>query len=75
LDLAAKFGYTTLTDRDRYGLSLVLGGGEVKLLNTSMPMPLCQRGYLQRYVAVLEVKDPKGQIIEKAEETMAASDG
>lgn len=32
LDLADSLGYTTLGDRDRYGLSLVLGGGEVKLL-------------------------------------------
>ncbi len=31
LQTAARFGITTLTDRRRYGLSLVLGGGEVKL--------------------------------------------
>lgn len=28
---ASDLGITTLTDKDRYGLSLVLGGGEVKL--------------------------------------------
>ncbi len=32
LDLAEKMGLTTLRDRDRYGLALVLGGAEVKLL-------------------------------------------
>lgn len=31
IDLAHKMGITTLQDRNRYGLSLVLGGGEVKL--------------------------------------------
>lgn len=32
IDFAESLGITTLTDRDRYGLSLVLGGGDVKLL-------------------------------------------
>lgn len=31
--LARRMGFTTLTDPDRYGLSLVLGGGEVRLLD------------------------------------------
>lgn len=33
IDLAHQMGITTLNDPDRYGLSLVLGGGEVKLLD------------------------------------------
>lgn len=33
VELAQKMGLTTLTDPDRYGLSLVLGGGEVRLLD------------------------------------------
>jgi penicillin-binding protein 1C len=32
LDTAAAMGITTLVDRDRYGLALALGGGEVRLL-------------------------------------------
>ncbi len=32
IDFAESLGITTLTDRKRYGLSLVLGGGDVKLL-------------------------------------------
>ena len=32
IDLAERLGIRTLTDRNRYGLSLVLGGGEVRLL-------------------------------------------
>jgi len=33
LDFAQKLGFTNLTDNNRYGLSLVLGGGEVRLLD------------------------------------------
>ncbi len=33
VDLAQKMGLTTLTDPDRYGLSLALGGGDVRLLD------------------------------------------
>ncbi|MBI2064028.1 MAG: penicillin-binding protein [Candidatus Yanofskybacteria bacterium] len=33
IDLAHQMGITTLNDRTRYGLSLVLGGGEVKLID------------------------------------------
>ncbi len=32
IDFAEELGFTTLKDRQRFGLSLVLGGGEVKLL-------------------------------------------
>ena len=33
IDLAHQMGITTLNDRSRYGLSLVLGGGEVRLVD------------------------------------------
>jgi penicillin-binding protein 1C len=33
IDLAERLGITTLTDRKRYGLSLVLGGAEVRLFD------------------------------------------
>ncbi len=33
IELADKMGITTLNDRSRYGLSLVLGGGEVRLID------------------------------------------
>lgn len=69
LDWAQKFGYTTLTDRDRYGLSLVLGGGEVKLLeHVNAYATLAREGVYKDTVAILEIKDSKGKDIEKAEE-------
>ena len=65
-DLASRFGYTTLNDPDRYGLSLVLGGGEVKLLeHVNAYATFAREGVYKDAVAVLEIKDSKGKIIEE----------
>lgn len=64
-DLATNFGYTTLNDPDRYGLSLVLGGAEVKLLDhTNAYASLAREGVYKEPVAILEIKDSKGKVIE-----------
>jgi len=69
LDWAQKFGYTTLNDRDRYGLSLVLGGGEVKLLeHVNAYATLAREGVYKDTIAILDIKDSKGKEIEKAED-------
>jgi 1A family penicillin-binding protein len=66
VDLANRFGYSTLTDPDRYGLSLVLGGGEVKLLeHVSAYATLAREGIYKEPVAILEIKDSKGNILEE----------
>lgn len=66
LKTTADFGYTTLKDKDRYGLSLVLGGGEVKLLeHTNAYAALAREGVYQDYVAILKVEDPKGKVIKE----------
>lgn len=58
LDFAEKLGYTTFTDRSRFGLSLVLGGGEVKLLeHTSAFGILAREGKKQPTVAILKILD------------------
>ena len=65
LDNAEKFGYTTLKERDRYGLSLVLGGGEVKLLDHVNAYSVFARdGIYKENVPILEIKDASGKIIE-----------
>ncbi|MFA6307501.1 MAG: PBP1A family penicillin-binding protein [Patescibacteria group bacterium] len=65
-DLASRFGYTTLNEPDRYGLSLVLGGGEVKLLDhVSAYATFAREGIYKEPIAVLEIKDSKGKIIEE----------
>lgn len=66
LDLSDDLGYTTLKDRWRYGLSLVLGGGEVKLLeHTSAYGAFAQEGELHRTSGILKVEDRNGDILEE----------
>ncbi|MCX6784954.1 MAG: penicillin-binding transpeptidase domain-containing protein [Candidatus Komeilibacteria bacterium] len=61
LDLAQNLGYTTLTDRSRFGLSLVLGGGEVTLLeHTNAFATLARDGIFLPTTPVLTVTDAKG---------------
>ena len=67
-ELAENFGYTTLSDPDRYGLSLVLGGAEVKLLeHVNGYATLAREGVYQDTVAILEIKDHEGENIEENE--------
>ncbi|MCX6785248.1 MAG: PBP1A family penicillin-binding protein [Candidatus Komeilibacteria bacterium] len=69
LDLADAFGYTTLSDRSRFGLSLVLGGGEVKLLeHTNAFGNFAREGKKINYVAVLRLEDNQGKILEEFKE-------
>ncbi|MFA5075999.1 MAG: PBP1A family penicillin-binding protein [Patescibacteria group bacterium] len=64
LDLAEKMGYSTFQDRSRFGLSLVLGGGEVKLLeHTAAYATLAQEGVYHPPAVILKVEDPQGQIL------------
>jgi len=63
-----NFGITTLTDPWRYGLSLVLGGGEVKLFELIKAYSvLSQEGVLREQKLILEIKDSNNNIIEKYE--------
>ncbi len=65
LDLAKEMGYTTLTDKSRYGLSLVLGGGEVKLLEHVSAFSIFAReGKKILPSAILEVRDGDNRILE-----------
>ncbi len=69
LDLAAEFGYSTLTERDRYGLSLVLGGGEVKLLeHVNAYATMAREGIFIESNPILKIEDSSGKVIEDNEE-------
>jgi len=60
------FGISTLNDPTRYGLSLVLGGGEVKLIElVDAYSVLAQEGVKHRQSFILEVDDSSGKILEK----------
>ena len=64
LDLADKLGYTTLKDRSRFGLSLVLGGGEVKLLeHTNTYATFANEGIRHDINPILKIEDKNGQVL------------
>ena len=69
LNLAQTMGYTTLSDRSRFGLSLVLGGGEVKLMeHTAAFGVFAAEGKLHETTPILKVEDAKGEILEEWKE-------
>lgn len=64
ISLARRLGFTTLTDPDRYGLSLVLGGGEVRLLDAvSAYGAFATDGVRYPHHAILRVEAPNGHIL------------
>jgi penicillin-binding protein 1C len=68
LDFAETLGYTTLQDRSRFGLALVLGGGEVTLLeHTAAYGVLAAEGVYHEPLAILEVTGTDGSVIDSFE--------
>jgi len=66
LQTAQSLGITTLNEPDRYGLSLVLGGGEVTLLEmTSAYGVFATEGVKAPMVSILKIEDSQGNIIEE----------
>ena len=66
LGLAGRMGLTTLSDADRYGLALTLGGGEVRLLDlTAAYGALANGGTRVEPAAILKVQTASGQVIEQ----------
>ena len=62
IDLAHRLGITTLNDINRYGLSLVLGGGEVKLLDeTAGYAVFANDGRKNSPTSILRVTDSQGK--------------
>ncbi len=64
IDFANKIGYTTFNDRSRFGLSIVLGGGEVKLLeHTNAYATFAQEGVKHSISAIIKIEDKNGKIL------------
>lgn len=62
-----KMGISTFEDPDRYGLSLTLGGGEVKMVDMAKAFGvLANAGIKQDLVSILKVEDYKGKVLEEA---------
>lgn len=67
---AQDMGITTLTEPDRYGLSLVLGGAEVSLLDiTSAYGIFATEGIRHPANAILKVETAKGVLLEEKKDT------
>lgn len=65
VDMARRLGITTLKDASQYGLSLVLGTGEVKLLDlTDAYSVFANQGVRNTPVTILEIKNRQGKTIE-----------
>ncbi len=63
---AKTLGITSLNDPSRYGLSLVLGGGEITLLDhVNAYSTLATGGIKHTKTAILRIEDAKGNILEE----------
>src|SRR3989344_3983524 len=66
LKTAEDMGISTLSDIGRYGLTLVIGGGEVSLLDmTSAYGVFANDGIRNPYTGILKVEDSSGRILEE----------
>ena len=66
LKTAEDMGISTLTDIGRYGLTLVIGGGEVSLLDmTSAYGVFANDGKKNKYTGILKIEDVSGKILEE----------
>jgi 1A family penicillin-binding protein len=70
ITFAKELGITSLNDPTRYGLSLVLGGGEVKLLDhTAAFSVFANNGVKHEKRAILTITDKNGEFVLQAEDT------
>lgn len=66
IETAKEMGITTLNDPSRYGLSLVLGGGEVKLLDEVAAYGVfAAEGVKYEKTAILKIEDNGGRVVEE----------
>jgi len=66
IDLAKNLGIESLTELDAYGLSLVLGGGSVSLLDmTSAYSVFANDGVRNAYNPILLVEDADGRVVDR----------
>jgi 1A family penicillin-binding protein len=70
LRTAKNMGIKTLSDANQYGLTLVLGGGEVTLLDmTSAYSVFATEGVRHEPVSILRVEDANGNVLEEHKES------
>ncbi|MEQ1500075.1 MAG: transglycosylase domain-containing protein [Parcubacteria group bacterium] len=66
IELAKNMGITSLGNANQYGLTLVLGGGEVSLLDmTSAFGVFATEGNRNPYTGIIKVEDKNGNVLEE----------
>ena len=66
IKMAREMGITTFTDESRYGLSLTLGGGEVKMTEMATAFGVfANEGVRIDLTPILKIEDAKGRILEE----------
>jgi 1A family penicillin-binding protein len=66
INLARNMGIKSLADKDRYGLTLVLGGGEVSPLEiTSAYSVFANEGIKNNHTSILKIENNQGEILEE----------
>lgn len=66
ISTASAMGITTFSNPDNYGLSLTLGGGEVKMVDMATAFGVfANGGYRIDLHPVLKITDKKGQVLEE----------
>ncbi len=69
INLAQDMGITTLKDRSRYSLSLVLGGGEIKLIDeTAAYGVFATEGIKHPVSLIIRIEDAQGKVLEEYED-------
>lgn len=69
IETAKRFGITSLIDPKRYGLSLVLGGGEIRLIELlNAYSVLATEGVYRPPVGILKIEDAEGRVLEEYKE-------
>jgi len=64
LKTAKDLGITTLTEPQRYGLALVLGGGEVKPIEMAGAFAtFSNKGVYHQPVSILKIENPTGKVL------------
>jgi 1A family penicillin-binding protein len=66
IEFAREMGITTFTDPSNYGLSITLGGGEVKPYDMAVAFGvLANQGVKQELVSIQKIEDWKGTVLEE----------
>lgn len=69
LDFAERLHYSTFEDRSKFGLAIVLGGAEVKLIDhTAAYATFASEGVYHEPVSILKVSDPAGEVLQEWKE-------